>query len=79
MNVVISILVVGLVLRTVLDLATLNRSSLLTDVLYTVIYGACGVAMIAGDPRSVFGYLATVVAFMWAILGFLRYRRNLKK
>lgn len=76
MNIVIFILVAGLVLRTLLDLATLNRSSLLTDVLYVVIYGVAGVAMVVDDPKSMFGYLGIVVAVVWAIYGFARYRNE---
>lgn len=74
MNIVIFIiLVAGLVLRTLLDLATLNGSSLVIDVLYTLIYGVAGVSMVVDNPKSVFGYLAMMVATIWMMHSFLRY------
>lgn len=77
MNIVIFILVVGLALRTVLDLATLNNSNLITDVLYTVLYGSLGVVMLVGGQNSVFGYGAILIAMGWSIHGFFRFKKQM--
>jgi hypothetical protein len=76
MNILVYILGIGLVVRTLLDLATLSRSNLVTDTLYTVLYGGLGVAILFDDLHSIYGYGAVVVAIGWAAHGIFRFRKK---
>ena len=76
MDILIYILVGGIVLRTILDLTTLNRSSRLIDGLYMILYGTLGGVILFMDHTNVFGYLAIIVAVAWALHGIIKSRKS---
>jgi hypothetical protein len=76
MDILIYILVGGIILRTILDLTTLNRSSRLIDFLYTILYGVLGGVILYMDHTSIFGYIALMVAAAWAAHGVVRSRKS---
>ena len=74
MNLGVYILVGGLVLRTLLDLSTLNRSIPLISALYTILYGGLGCVILIDDHTNVFGYLTLIVALGEALRGIEQYK-----
>ena len=76
MDILVYILVGGIVLRTILDLTTLNRSTRLIDGLYTILYGALGGVILFMDHTSIFGYLAIGVAAAWALHGIIKSKKR---
>lgn len=76
MNIVVNILIAGLIARTLLDLATLARSSLATDALYVILYGGLAGAILFDNAHSIFGYATLIAALGWAVHGVLRLRKK---
>ena len=76
MDILVYVLVGGIVLRTMLDLTTLNRSNRLIDGLYTILYGALGGVILFMDHTSIFGYLAILVAAAWALHGIIKSKKS---
>lgn len=63
----VSILAGGIVLRTILDLTTLNRSSRLIDILYVTLYGVVGGVILLNDHSDIFGYACVIIAAGWGL------------
>jgi hypothetical protein len=77
-NLVLYILIGGLVVRTLLDLSTLTRSSPLISALYTILYGGLGSVILIDDHTNVFGYLTVIIGLGWALHGIYLYKVNLR-
>lgn len=79
MNLFVIVLGVGLAIRTILDLSTLNKSSVFIDVLYFVLYCALGLVVLIRDHTDIFGYLMIAIGFAWGVYGLVKYVRASKR
>jgi hypothetical protein len=61
------VLIIGILLRTVLDLTSLRRAIPSANKLYAVIYGISGGVIIMVDHDDVFGYMILVAALIYSI------------
>lgn len=77
MELVTIILLIGVVLRVLLDLTSLNRSSYIFDALYVVLFGVVAIVLLSADLRDVFGYACIAIAVVWGLFGFYKYKRRI--
>ena len=71
-------LIGGIVIRTVLDLSSLDRSSRIFDALYVVLFAVMGIVMLVQNLTDIFGYASIVVAIGWGGFGFYKYKNQRK-
>ena len=76
MDTIAKILLVGLVIRIVLDLSSMSRPWYVFDAIYMALFLILGLVQIATDPQSVFGYFYIVVAIVFGSLGIYRYKKQ---
>lgn len=79
MDTILILLVVGVILRTVLDLLSLNKSSYIFDSLYSLFFCIAAVVLLSKNTGDWFGYLSLVLAGVWGLIGFNRYKNKTKQ
>lgn len=72
------VLVIGIILKTVLDLSSLVRQSYIFDILYGILFVVMGGIMLMKDPHDIFGYISLVAAIGWGGYGIRQYVKRPK-
>jgi hypothetical protein len=76
MNLFVLTLIGGIVIRTILDLSSLDRSSHIFDALYVGLFAVMGAVMLVQNSTDIFGYVSFVVAIGWGGFGFYKYKKS---
>ena len=71
-------LIGGIVIRTILDLSSLDRSSYIFDALYVILFAVMGIIMLLQNSTDIFGYASIVVSIGWGGFGFYKYKNRIK-
>ncbi len=72
------VLVIGIILKTVLDLSSLVRQSYIFDILYGILFVVMGGIMLMKDSHDIFGYISLVAAIGWGGYGIRQYVKRPK-
>lgn len=76
MDTFVVVLVVGIVLRSLLDLTTLRGSNIVVDILYSTLFATLGGISLYKDHADKFGYVSIAVAAGWLVRGYFRYKKS---
>ena len=76
MEPIVILLVIGIVVRNLLDLSSMTRTSYVFDACYAVLLLVVGLAEIVTGSHAVFGYASVVLAIVWSLAGFYRYKKR---
>lgn len=76
MDTFVIVLIVGIVLRSLLDLTTLRGSNIVVDILYATLFATLGGIGLYKDYTDIFGYVSITIAAGWLVRGYFRYRKS---
>ena len=79
MDPIIVFLVIALIVRILLDLSSGIRPSYVFDACYAVLFLAIGLAEFMMGGYALFGYTSIVLAIVFSLLGFYRYKQQLRR